>query len=80
MMIRFKDIQEFQRLLIVGGFTHRGFAREILISSPYMTQLATGKRNPSPKVAKKICGGLGVDFDDIFCIEEDNKSYQNKSA
>lgn len=80
MNIRLKDVQEFNKLLIISGFSQRSFAKEINISSPYMNQIANGERSPSPKVAKKICDGLNVGFDEIFFIESANKSKQTKSA
>jgi len=80
MNIKLKDIQAFTKLLIVSGFSQRSFAKKIDISGPYMNQIANGERCPSPKVAKKICDGLNVEFDDIFFIEHACKSKQNKTA
>lgn len=80
MNIKLKDIQAFNKMLIVSGYSQRSFAQKISISGPYMNQIANGERCPSPKVAKKICDGLNVGFDDIFFIQQDNKSKQIKTA
>lgn len=80
MVIQLKDLNKFREMLAVKGFTQRSFAKLISISGPYMNQIVNGDRNPGPKVAKKICDGLDVEFDDIFFIQYDNKSYQKTTA
>lgn len=65
-MISFIDVDSFLLELIKKGYTQRSFARKIGISSPYMSQIINGSRNPGPKVAKKVCDGLSVCFDEIF--------------
>lgn len=79
MRISFKD-EKFSELLMRNGDSLRSFARQAGISSPYMSQLIKGNRNPSPKMAKKICESLEVKFDDIFFIDSGYKSNQTKSA
>lgn len=76
MIIKFKNLQDFQKRIIMLGLSVRGFAISSGISTPYMSQIVNGKRNPSPQMAKKVCEGLNAEFDDIFFIENDNKSYQ----
>lgn len=79
-MIKFKDPTTFEMALMKLGYTQRSFAKKIGISSPYLSQIIKGDRNPSPKVAKKIFDALEKNFDDIFFIHLDNKSYQTKTA
>jgi len=43
------------------------------ISSGYISQLMCGTRCPSPKVRQKILDVLGMDFDDVFIIERDER-------
>ena len=43
------------------------------ISSGYISQLMCGARCPSPKVRQKILDVLGMDFDDVFIIERDER-------
>lgn len=50
------------------GLTLRDFSKEISVSHSYVSQILTGKRNPSAKVAGKISNGLGMDLKEIFLI------------
>lgn len=68
MKIILKDIGKFHELLLRKGFTKRALGRRAGISEVYAQQIANGDRNPSAKVAKKICESLEVEFDDIFFI------------
>ena len=43
------------------------------ISSGYISQLMCGTRYPSPKVRQKILDVLGMDFDDVFIIEREER-------
>ncbi|WP_084413463.1 helix-turn-helix domain-containing protein [Desulfovirgula thermocuniculi] len=67
--IKLKDPTAFQEMLIKAGYSRRALGRAVGISEPYANQIVTGRRTPSPGVAKKICDVLGVSFDDIFLIE-----------
>lgn len=79
MKVHIKDL-DFKELLIRKGLSQRGFSKKTGISSPYMSQIINGNRNPGPEMAKKICEGLDVEFDQIFFIDNGYKSKQNKSA
>jgi transcriptional regulator with XRE-family HTH domain len=46
----------------------REFSKKIGISHPYLSQVLSGKRNPSATVAHKISKGLGLEIEDIFLI------------
>lgn len=77
MKIKLKDKEQFGELLIKKGFTQRELARVAEISEPYANQIATGERNPGPRIAKKVCDALDQKFDDIFFICKDSKSKQS---
>jgi transcriptional regulator with XRE-family HTH domain len=79
LMILIKD-KDFKEILIRQGLSQRAFSEKAGISSPFLSQVLQGKRNPGPKTSKKMCDSLGVEFDDIFFIENGYKSKQNKSA
>lgn len=80
MKIVVKDEQKLRELVVKKGFSPRKFGMTILgLSSGYTSQIFTGKRNPSPEIAKKIVDALEVEFDDIFFIQSACKSGQ-KSA
>lgn len=70
MKIILKDIGKFQELLLRKGFSKRGLGRQAGISEVYAQQITKGDRNPSAKVAKRICESLEVEFDDIFFIAD----------
>jgi transcriptional regulator with XRE-family HTH domain len=48
------------------------------ISSGYISQLMVGTRYPSPRVRQKILDVLGMDFDDVFIIERDERELSAK--
>ncbi|MCM3455414.1 helix-turn-helix transcriptional regulator [Heyndrickxia oleronia] len=77
MKIILKDSHSFQKMLLLKGHSQRSFAKKLELSSPYVNQIISKKRNPSPKVAKKIAEILEVEIEDIFFITNANKSYQN---
>lgn len=80
MNIKLKDGHDFSKRLILMGFSQRSFAKKIGTSGSFMCNIINGNRNPSAEMAKKICVGLGVTFDEIFFIQDDNKSYQIKTT
>lgn len=80
MNVKIKDSQDTTKRLILLGLSQRGFAKKIGISGSHLSQIISGKRTPSPEIAKKICDGLGVAFDDIFFIQKDNKCYQTRTT
>lgn len=61
-----------KRIIIRKNKSQNWFAKQIKISSGYMSQLMDGSRNPSPKVREKIMNNLPENtFDDLFLIVED---------
>ena len=77
MKIKLKDTNKFKKILLIKGYSQRGFGRELGISEPYANQIANGTRNPGPKIANRIIELLSCEFDDIFFIDEDSKSKQS---
>lgn len=77
MKIILKDVDAFKLLLLQNGYTQRSYGRAIGISGPYAHQISNGTRNPGPKIAKDTSKLLGVEFDDIFFVEDAYKSDQN---
>lgn len=72
--IKIKDTQKLAETIIKSGYTKRSFAKAINISNSFVSQITTGRKNPSPKVVKKICDELHINFDDYFCVEEGSKA------
>ncbi|UJF27447.1 helix-turn-helix transcriptional regulator [Planococcus sp. 107-1] len=69
-MIVLKSLQIFNQSVSKKGFTKRSFARHCGLSESTYIQISNGKQSPRPDTAKKICNGLGLDFDDIFDIRD----------
>lgn len=76
-MILLRSKKEFNEKIIKCGFSKRGFAQKNNISEATLIQISNGKQYPRPKTAKKICEGLGVQFDDIFMIAEEKQQQVN---
>ncbi|GAP00806.1 hypothetical protein FFRU_012150 [Fructobacillus fructosus] len=63
-----KEPEELKRHIYQGGESISGFSRRIGVSVPYMSNVVSGKMNPSPTTAKKIADGLGVKLTSIFLV------------
>lgn len=68
MKITLKNSLEFEELLIRKGFSKKAFAEAAGIGQVTALQICNGDRSPSPRIAKRICDTLEVEFDDIFEI------------
>jgi len=69
-MKAFLKSSEIKKILIRRHISQNYFAILIGTSSGYISHLMTGKRNPSPKMRRKILKALkGNKFDDIFEIQ-----------
>jgi transcriptional regulator with XRE-family HTH domain len=66
--LRIKDSSRVRLMIAKTGQSLRGFASEIGISHTYLSQVLSGKRNPSPTTGNKIAKGLGLKVEDIFLI------------
>lgn len=72
MFIRSKA--ELTALRMKKGLSQRKLARLTGLSVGCISQIETGKRNPTPATAQKICQALEVEFDSIFEIAEDREA------
>lgn len=61
-----KSKEETIILIAETGESLRGFSTHIGISQAYLSQILTGDKFPSPKVAHKIAKGLNTNIKDIF--------------
>ncbi|MEH7250301.1 helix-turn-helix domain-containing protein [Neobacillus niacini] len=80
MKILIKDREKFHELLIRKGFSKRAFAKETRLSEATIAQISNGNRNPSPRVANKICCKLEENFDEIFIIEKHDEHIFKKGG
>lgn len=64
-----KDELETRILIAEKGKSLRGFSKKVDISHCYLSQILSGKKNPSPTVAYKIAKGLGLKIEDIFLVK-----------
>lgn len=69
MNVQLKDSKKVRLLIAQTGKSLRSFAMEIEISQPYLSQILSGKNNPSVTVAYKIANGLAIDIEEIFLVE-----------
>jgi transcriptional regulator with XRE-family HTH domain len=51
------------------GNSLREFAKNACISHSYLSQILSGKRNPSPTIAHRIANNLNLKIEDIFLAE-----------
>lgn len=70
MKIHLKNAHNFEEMLIKKGLSKKAFAEAAGIGQVTALQICNGDRNPSPRIAKRICETLEVEFDDIFIIEK----------
>lgn len=71
-----KDIDVFIEMIVKAGFSYRQLAKESKCSQTQISLIVKGERNPSPENAVNICKALNCQFDDIFLINNDDKSNQ----
>jgi transcriptional regulator with XRE-family HTH domain len=69
-----KDRVKTRLLIAESGNSLRGFAKEIQVSHCYLSQILSGKGNPSPCVAQRIAENLHLKVEDIFLIDLVDKS------
>lgn len=71
-----KDAEELRNAIIIAGYSYRSFAKAVGCSQTQICLILKGERNPSGKIAKKICQLLHKEFSDIFFICDDYKRKQ----
>ena len=72
-----QDSDSFVEKIVKAGFSYRQLAKEAKTNPTTITLIIKGERNPSPEVAVNICKALKCQFDDIFFIQNVDKSQQN---
>lgn len=70
MKISLKDAHSFNELMIKKGYSKTGLSKAVQLSQPTITQISNGTRSPRPETAKRISEVLGVQFDDVFKIDQ----------
>lgn len=75
-IILVKNADELENAIIIAGFSYRSLAKKIGCSQTLISLILKGERNPSPKIANKICEVLSKEFNDIFFIYCDYKRNQ----
>lgn len=73
-----KNLDDFIERIVIAGFTYRELARKADSNPTSISLLAKGERNPSPKLAINICKALQCNFDDLFIIQNVDKSKQSR--
>lgn len=73
MKIKVKSYEKLASLVIQKGFNKSQLATAIDLSSTMTNQVCNGKRNPSPKTAKKISEVLETDWDELFMVVNQNE-------
>lgn len=71
-MIAIVKTDRLAQLMFRKGWTRRALAKASGIGEVTSQQVCSGKRNPSPPVAKKIADALGVEVEEIFDIAARN--------
>lgn len=61
--------KKVRKLMLHDGLNISALAELVGVGVSYMSQVLNGKRNPSPKLAKRIADALDVEITDIFTIE-----------
>lgn len=67
--ITLKDSVETRLEIAKKGFTIRGFSRHINVSPGYLSEVLSGKKEPSASFAHKVAYGLNEDMENIFLIK-----------
>lgn len=70
----FMESKEVKKLMLQNGLNVSALAEQVEVGISYMSQVINGKRNPSPKLAKRIAETLGVEITDIFTIEANKEA------
>ncbi len=65
-MVAVVKTDRLAQLMYRKGWTRRQLATEARISEVTAQQVCSGKRAPSPPVAKRIVDAFGVDIEEIF--------------
>lgn len=72
------DAGKLKEDTIKAGLSMAQLAKNIGCSRAHMSEIYAHRRNPSGKIAVKICEQIKGRFEDYFFIESVNKTKQNK--
>lgn len=70
------DRKAFAVARIKAGLSQTELSKRAQVSKTLVCQIETGQRTPSPRIARRLCEALSVDFDDIFFVDSGCKSEQ----
>lgn len=73
-----KDIDLLIEKIVEKGLSYRQLAKKMGTSQTTISLIMKGERNPSPETAINFCKVLECQFEDIFFINNDYKSNQQK--
>ncbi|MBC6165745.1 helix-turn-helix domain-containing protein [Listeria booriae] len=68
-----KNKVRFNHTVISSGRSFRSLSAEAGLSSSTIYPILNSDKRISPRVAKKICDTLKLDFDELFEIKEDER-------
>lgn len=68
-MILVVDKEKLKEDIIRAGFTMTSLAKNIGCSKAHISSIVNHERNPSARIAVKICEQIKGQFDDYFFIE-----------
>lgn len=79
-MIVVIDKEALKEDIARAGFSLTGLAKEVGCSKAHMSSIINHERNPSARIAVKICEQLNSQLDKYFFIESVHNKKQNKKA
>lgn len=62
------------------GIKHGVFARDVLVSTGYLSNIEAGRKQPDPAVVRRIATRLGVEIDAITYVSDDGKAEPEPEA
>ncbi len=79
MIVRFKNVEDFERMVIENGHTQSSLSQQIGMDRSYI-HVVTKRNQISAPGAKKICDALGVSFSDIFLTTKSTKEDNERES
>lgn len=61
-----KDKSDFEKRIAMHGFSKKSLSIAVGVTNQYLYSILSGKRNPSPELAKRIAKKLDSNISDIF--------------
>ncbi|KGE16635.1 helix-turn-helix transcriptional regulator [Paenibacillus wynnii] len=69
-------MEKLAELMFRRGWSRRQLAKNAGIGEVTAQQICNGQRNPSPPVVKKLTDAFGVDFSELFDLEQEDRADQ----